>query len=261
MPREGAKTGVQLDIGQNVSTAIVHGIRFSVGPDSNVVVYTNSEVQKQPASQEAATKGTFISEDSNTVMLHGVVIQCPAAGGVVVHTDGTLKVRSIRLDNSSAPKVLPSVGSPRTDGTYYAGISSATGEAVYVAPADEMEDGTVFVGLSPDTGRPLYTTIADAPLTYTADQAEQYAKNLTAHGHKDWRVPTKGEVKELFNKRAAIGGFNISDDISSGWYRAASPPSYVPRLFRDSSFAKRFSDGTETDYLNSKSTSLRCVRG
>jgi hypothetical protein len=261
MHREGAKKDIQVNIGQNTSTAIIQGIRFSVSADNNVVVYTNREVEKKPASQDAATKGTFISEDSNTVILHGVVIQCPAAGGVVVHTDGTLKVRSIRLDNSAAPKTLPSIGSPRTDGTYYAGISSATGEALYVAPADEMEDGTVFVGISPDTGRPLYTTVADAPLTYTADQAEKYAKNLSAHGHKDWRVPTKGEVKELFNNRAAIGGFNISDDISSGWYRAASPPSYMPRLFRDSSFAKRFSDGTETDYLNSKSTSLRCVRG
>jgi len=261
MSKESAKKDVQVNVGQNISTAVIQGIRVSITSDSNVVVYTNREVQKKPASPDAATKGMFISEDANTVILHGVVIQSPANGGIVVHTDGTLKVRSVRLDNSSAPKALPHMGSPKTDGTYYAGISSETGEALYVAPADEMEDGSVFVGISPDTGRPFYATIADAPLTYTADQAEKYAKNLSAHGHKDWRVPTKGEVREMFNNRAAIGGFNLSDDISSGWYRAASPPSYVPRIFRDSSFAKRFSDGTETDYLNSKSTSLRCVRG
>lgn len=261
MPTDGAKKSVQLNVGQNVSTAVIHGIRFTIGSEGNVVVYTNSEVEKKSASQEAATKGAFISEDSNTVILNGVVIQCPTGGGVVVHTDGTVKVRSIRMDNSPAPKALPGIGSPRTDGTYYAGISSETGDALYVAPADEMEDGTVFVGISPDTGRPFYATIADAPLTYTADQAEKYAKNLHVHGHKDWRVPTKNELKDLFNNRAAIGGFNVSNDISSGWYRAASPPSYVLSLFKDSSFAKRFSDGTETEYLNSKSTSLRCVRG
>lgn len=261
MSGESANNDVQVSVGHNLSTAVIQGIRVRVGPDSNVVVYTNREVQKMPASGEAAAKGTFISEDSNTVVLKGVMIDCTPHGGVVVHTDGTLKVRSTRMDNSSAPKVLPRIGDVRTDGTYYAGILSETGEALYVPFADEMEDGTILAGISPDTGRPMYTTLADAPLTYTADQAEKYANNLEAHGHKDWREPTVGELNMLFQNRAAIGGFNISGQFSCGWYRAASSPSPLSRLFRDASLAKRFSDGTETNYLNSKSTSLRCVRG
>jgi hypothetical protein len=263
MSGESAKKDVQVNVGQNLSTAVIQGIRVRVGPDSNVVVYTNSEVQKMPASGEAAAKGTFISEDFNTVVLKGVMIECAPDGGVVVHTDGTLKVRSTRMDNSSAPKVLPRIGDVRTDGTFYAGISSETGEALYVAPADEMEDGTIFAGISPDTGRPMYVTPADAPLVYTFNQAQKYVQNLDAHGHKDWRVPTKGELNVLFQNRAAIGGFDRNGEFSTGWYRAAPSPSR--RLFfssiSSSSCSQRFSDGAQVDYNKASTTSLRCVRG
>src|SRR5437868_4494417 len=76
-------------------------------------------------------------------------------------------------------------------------------------PGDRMNDGTVYAGISPDTGKPMYTTPADAPLTYTFNQAQKYAANVDEHDHQDWRVPTTGELKVLFDKRAAIGGFNL----------------------------------------------------
>src|SRR5258708_5641271 len=56
------------------------------------------------------------------------------------------------------------------------------------------EDGTVYAGVSPDTGKDMYATPADAPLTYTFNQAMEYAARLDAHGHQDWRVPTKDEL-------------------------------------------------------------------
>ena len=34
-----------------------------------------------------------------------------------------------------------------------------------------------------------------------------------AYGHEDWRLPTSGELDILFNKRAAIGGFNQTGDL------------------------------------------------
>jgi hypothetical protein len=59
---------------------------------------------------------------------------------------------------------------------------------------DRMADGTIYAGISPDTDKPLYTTPADAPLTYTFNQAQEYAAALDAHGHHDWRVPTLAKI-------------------------------------------------------------------
>jgi len=86
-----------------------------------------------------------------------------------------------------------------------------------------MPDGTVLVGISPDTNKPMYATPADASLTMTFNEAQEYAAKLDAHGHKDWRVPTKAELNVLFNDRAAVGGFDISGSIPAGWYWSASP--------------------------------------
>src|SRR5438270_12306526 len=81
-------------------------------------------------------------------------------------------------------------------------------------PGDRMNDGTVYAGISPDTGKPMYTTPADAPLTYRFNQARRYAAKLDAHGHADWRIPSKRELNVLFNNRAVIGGREEPDS----WY-------------------------------------------
>src|SRR5271163_4912245 len=83
---------------------------------------------------------------------------------------------------------------------------------------DKMRDGTVLAGISPDTNKPMYATPADASLTMTFNEATEYAAKLDAHGHKDWRVPTKAELNVLFNNRAAIGGFDISGSTPAGRY-------------------------------------------
>jgi hypothetical protein len=41
----------------------------------------------------------------------------------------------------------------------------------------------------------------------------KHAATLNAHGHKDWRLPTKVELDVLFNNRAAIGGFERAAPI------------------------------------------------
>jgi hypothetical protein len=42
------------------------------------------------------------------------------------------------------------------------------------------------------------------------------------HGHKDWRLPARGELKLLFNIRAEIGGFKMTKprffSASAHWY-------------------------------------------
>jgi hypothetical protein len=122
-----------------------------------------------------------------------------------------------------------------------------------------MPDGTVYAGLSPENGKPMYTTPEDAPGLYNYFDAQAYAKNLDAHGYKDWRRPSRSELNVLFNNRAAIGGF-IEDespqDIGSYWSSSLS--------YNSLGWAQRFGDGRQTPYnvfRYERALSLRCVRG
>jgi|SRR5579864_1003539 len=122
-------------------------------------------------------------------------------------------------------------------------------------PGDSMNDGTVYAG-SLD-GREIYTTPEDAKLTYTFNEAADYAAKLNREkylGHDDWRVPDKGELNVLFENRAAVGGFDESGDGTDASY-------WSSLRVRDISWSQRFSDGKHSwngQYINS---SLRCVRG
>ena len=118
-----------------------------------------------------------------------------------------------------------------------------------------MTDGSIFAGVSPDTGRNMFVTPADAPLAYTFNQAQDYAEALDGHGHRDWRVPTKGELKLLFDNLAAIGGFDLSGAFPSGWYWSSSQDTSY------SAWSQRFSDGHQSEHGDAMSSSLRCVRG
>ena len=120
---------------------------------------------------------------------------------------------------------------------------------------DTMPDGTKYAGMSSDTGRPMYAAPADAPLTYTFNQAPKYAAGLDAHGHQDWRAPTKSELNVLYNNRAAIGGFNESRSDRAAWYWSAWPTS------RNNAWDQHFGGGNQTDGSKTNEFSLRCVRG
>jgi hypothetical protein len=122
------------------------------------------------------------------------------------------------------------------------------------APGDKMPDGTVFAGISPETNKPMYATPADASLTMTFNDAQKYAATLNAHGHQDWRVPTKAELNVLFNNRAAIGGFDIGGSFPAGWYWSASQHGVWL------AWGQRFSDGCQGGNNKDFHSSLRCVR-
>jgi hypothetical protein len=156
----------------------------------------------------------------------GVIVK--TKGNVIVYTNGDVKVRPAANDDGKA------TGEPK--------------------PGDKMPDGAVYAGISPDTNKPMYATPADAPLTYTFNQAQKYAEHLDAYGHKDWRVPTKGELNVLFQNRAAIGGFDISGSDPAGWYWSSS------QLYNVKAWGQRFSDGDQKYYSKNGDSSLRCVR-
>jgi hypothetical protein len=117
-----------------------------------------------------------------------------------------------------------------------------------------MPDGTVFAGISPDTNKPMYATPTDASLTMKFNEAQEYAARLDAHGHKDWRVPTNAELNVLFNNRAAIGGFDMSGSVPSGWYCSSSQS-----IFWDA-WGQRFSDGYQSGGNKDVPSSVRPVR-
>ena len=114
-----------------------------------------------------------------------------------------------------------------------------------------MPDGTVYAGVS--TGLPLFTMPAGAPGTYTWDEGTAHCAALDSEGHKDWRVPTKGELNVLFQNRAAIGGFNESGSIPAGRYWSSTQDGYF-------AWIQSFSDGSQHTADEYKGSSLRCVR-
>ena len=122
---------------------------------------------------------------------------------------------------------------------------------------DEMEDGTIYAGISPDTGKPMYTTPRDAPTRFTFKKAAEYAKELDAHGHKDWRVPSKNELNVLYqnrNKGKLKGTFNDSGRGRGGWYWSSQTYYYCD------AWDQRFSDGGQYLAIRIYNSSLRCVR-
>jgi hypothetical protein len=133
-------------------------------------------------------------------------------------------------------------------------MTEGSGEKDELKPGDRREDGTVYAGTSPGTGKAMYATPKDASMVCDFNQAAEYANNLDAHGHLDWRVPTKGELNVLFQNRAAIGGFNETGSHPGGWYRSSTPKS------NSLAWVQRFSDGDQYSSDKSNDSSLRCVR-
>lgn len=131
--------------------------------------------------------------------------------------------------------------------------TAASVEALKVGAA--MLDGSIYAGISPDTGKPIYATPKDAPLTCAFKEAGKYAANLDTHGRRDWRVPTRAELKVLFHNRAAIGGFDTSGSNTAGWYWSSSRINY-------NAWTRCFSDGYQDDgSYEDHISALRCVRG
>jgi hypothetical protein len=100
----------------------------------------------------------------------------------------------------------------------------------------------------------MYATPADASLTMTFNEAQEYAAKLDAHGHKDWRVPTKAELNVLFNNRAAIGGFDKTGLYPAAWYRSSS------QSHEWLAWEQRFSDGAQDYGTKGGHLSVRPVR-
>ncbi|MCE9508536.1 MAG: DUF1566 domain-containing protein [Alphaproteobacteria bacterium] len=121
---------------------------------------------------------------------------------------------------------------------------------------DKMKDGTIFAGISPDTGEKMYAAPNDAPLTMEFIAVAQYAKNLEVGGKKDFRVPSKAELKVLFDNRekgALKGTFNLTGSRPCDYYWSSTRWDY-------GAWGQRFSDGAQDSFCGIYDLSVRCVR-
>jgi hypothetical protein len=181
------------------------------------------------------------------ITANGALIEIRADGSLQVHTKGGVAASTksdVDVYTDGAVHTHPAVND---DGRPAANADPR--------PGDKMADGTIYAGISPDTNKPMYATPADAQLTYTFNQAQKYAAQLDANGHKDWRVPTKRELGVLFNNRTAICGFDVTGSLPARWYWSSSQSNFT------TAWAQRFSDGHQFfNFGKDGASSLRCVR-
>jgi hypothetical protein len=190
--------------------------------------------------------------------------------GSIIHVS-IMKTNSPPCKPFSAPELLHRTSEfvchktgflPKCAEYYRQSMEKVMGEGTTTKPeiGDEMPDGTIYAGISPDTHKPMFATPADAPGTYTFNEAAKYAKNLDAHGHHDFRPPSKGELNMLFqnrNKGKLAGTFNATGSCPAGWYWSSSP------ISSSGGWAQCYSDGNQVNYFMGSryyASSLRCVR-
>lgn len=159
--------------------------------------------------------------------------------------------------SNAVKQPLPEIGTKMPDGTVYAGLSIDSGKPQFVPEAGgRMSDGTVYAGISPESNQALYTTPEDAAVPLSWSKAARYCKSLSAFGHRDWRVPTLGELAVLYNNRADIGGFNETGFIQNapGYYWSSQ------QVGDGFAWGQRFNDGYHDDFSKDRNSLLRCVR-
>jgi hypothetical protein len=200
------------------------------------------EAAWQGVSERARTKGAMMQQSRKEIYLGDDF------------GDVTIKVNGVRVEVSPYGCVLAYKDVPITVLCPVANTDSKEAAGPEPEIGDTMPDGTIYAGLSPDTGKAMFATPADAPLSYTFNEARKYAKVLDAHGHQDWRVPTVDELNVLFNNRAAIGGFNVTGSYFPGWYRSSSQNG------RWYAWEQRFSAGSQLINHKNGHSSVRCVR-
>jgi hypothetical protein len=168
-----------------------------------------------------------------------------AAGGLAIALNGFKLSKWVRKE----------IGAKILDEN--AGLESSLNKVSQeMAAVGTMPDGSIYAGISPDTKKPMYVTVEDAGLTMHFNTAVEYAQNLDAHGHKDWRLPTQAELNVLFENRekgALKGTFNSISLAECYWNVTNSHNSPNSR-------SQSFKDGSQLYPPKLNTLSVRCVR-
>ncbi len=124
-----------------------------------------------------------------------------------------------------------------------------------------MSDGTIYAGISPDTHTRLFVAAQDhlSGSFNVAAQAVEKDNAERAHGHDDWRLPTKAELQMLFDNRhvgALKDSFNETGAFDRGWYWSSTFGAGNAVHYQ-----QRFDDGTVNVFHMTSVAASRSVRG
>ena len=212
--------GFEAKVGKDLSAIILDGTKLEISPEGNVAVFTNEGVQRKRASTDIFTKeeGTSINigEDFKTFSMCGATVEAATGGKLAVSTNGIFTIAPI------LSAVKPAV-------TNYTAIAAAKA-ALEIGYKDK--DGWIYAGVSPDTGKSIFVAPADAG-RMSRREAMKAAAALQKQGKTDTRLPSEGELKQIFNNKAKIGGFNETGSMPAAWYWLSSTRKYYDAYARD----------------------------
>ncbi len=219
--------GIQVKLDAALGTVVLNDIMAEISPRGDVLVFTDSGVETKPAADETGAPDTennpiSIGNDFNSVAVYGAKLEVTPDGGLSVSTKGIVKIRP-------------------------------ASEALIGTAAD---DGWVYAGISPDTNKPMYVMPEDAGAKMTWDQAMKTIKSLRKQGKTDVRLPSEGELEQMFNNKAKIGGFNETGVYPSSYYKSSTPTHDV----RYDVVVENFKRGFKTYGLKELGSSVRLVR-
>lgn len=193
------------------------------------------------------------------VHVNGASISVDEKSNVVVVTKGNIDAHTTQGSITAYSDKPVQLKAPVPEQTNAIAVQEKSGAKRGLEVGDKMEDGTIFAGVSPDTGANMFVTPQDAPGTLQWKAAMNYAADLDANGHKDWKLPTKAELDVLYQNRdkgALKSTFDESGSSIAGWYWSSTAHGY------DSGWAsmQRFSDGNRNWGEKGYEASVRPVR-
>ena len=255
---------IQLNAGKDLCTATLSGTKVEISPEGNVMIYSNESVRLRPAASGgektaldyARAKGNAdivrllkaagaIGTGFNTVAIYGAKVELAADNGLIVYTNGTVKVKPAPANDTAI---------------------KAANDALELGA--KMADGSIFAGLTADGRQQIYAMPTDLAVTMTFNDAAKAVKKLNNDkflGHDDWQIPSlenlrvlyknqnQGVLKDSFTKEAR------KDSDSPDWYWSSSENRDDPSLV----WVVRFSDGYEgwilKDFLRLSCRPVRLV--
>ena len=250
---------VQVPRGSTASNA-VYRIYTKGTSVSNIVCSSTDSTYpcfEATVDQMTAIKGWVqltLNNDTNTAW------DFNAFGFVTVNAGATSNTELLGVAQTRFVGVTPVETNPLAIGQAYQGgiifyLDSAKAHGLIAAPADQSTgiqwyNGTYTV--TGATGTAIGTGQANTNALITAQGAGSYAAklcdDLVLGGYRDWFLPSKDELNELYKNKVVVGGF------AGAWYWSSSE--------FDGSLAwiQRFGSGVQFDGSKSSALAVRAVR-
>ena len=197
--------------------------------DASNALVTSQPVGMQLSILQGSISGAAVYVETQTpnTNINGLVSLEIGSGAVVSGTFNT-------IDWSSGPYFIKTETDP-TGGTTYTitGTSQllSTPYALHAKTADSIVEPTYTIGLWPELGGYVFWVSSDGKhglVVETQDQgivttwynAHNIISDPSNHSsigqkYRDWRMPTKFELDEIYAQRVTIGGFNDAKYWSS----------------------------------------------